>query len=717
MLSHTLYRIGLFAARRPWTVIGSWLVVTLVVVGASVGFGQELEDSFEVPGIDSQQATDLMAGAGAGQAGLTAQLATTPRNESGTFGEPGEALAGLDRLEADAADLPHVLGTSRAVSADGRVALVTLQYPLADDLDVSDLTRLEDLRDRGDDDGALQVEARGDLFFTFAADDAGNGEVIGIIVAVVILLVAFGSLLAIGLPLGMAALGLGLGISSLSLITYLVEVPSWVPGLGAMIGLGVGIDYALFVLTRHREYLAQGLTVTEAAGRAVATAGRAVLFAGGTVVIAILGLGVAGVPFITAGGIAISVIVLIMVLAAITLLPALLALSGDRISLVWFGRGGDPSTAGSGWQRWVAHVCRHPVVYAVGTTVVLLALAAPALALRIGIPDDGTLPETRTERRAYDLATAGFGAGLNGPLVIAVDTAGDRGIIGPIANAVSADEGVAGISPPEVDAGSGVATVVAYPTTGPQDEATFETVQRLRDEVLPAVLDGSPAKAHVGGQTATFADVGQRVSDRLPYFIAAVLLLSFLLLMVVFRSVLVPLKAALLNLLSIGASYGVMVMVFQWGWGAGLIGVESTLPIFSFIPLFMFAILFGLSMDYEVFLLSRVREEYVATGDNELSVVRGIASTGRVITSAALIMVSVFLGFVLGSDPTIKMFGLGLATAILIDATLVRMVLVPATMKLLGEANWWLPAWLDRLLPKLDDDAALSPVAEPVTLS
>ena len=251
-----------------------------------------------------------------------------------------------------------------------------------------------------------------------------------------------------------------------------------------------------------------------------------------------------------------------------------------------------------------------------------------------------------------------------------------------------------------MDAGSGVATLVAYPTTGPQDEATFETVQRLRAEVLPAVLDGSPAQAHVGGQTATFADVGQRVSERLPYFIAAVLLLSFLLLMLVFRSVLVPLKAALLNLLSIGASYGVMVMVFQWGWGAGLIGVESTLPIFSFIPLFMFAILFGLSMDYEVFLLSRVREEYVATGDNELAVVRGIASTGRVITSAALIMVSVFLGFVLGSDPTIKMFGLGLATAILLDATLVRMVLVPATMKLLGDANWWLPAWLDRVAPE-----------------
>jgi RND superfamily putative drug exporter len=360
-------------------------------------------------------------------------------------------------------------------------------------------------------------------------------------------------------------------------------------------------------------------------------------------------------------------------------------------------------------------------VYAVGTTVVLLALAAPVLVLRIGIPDDGTLPETRTERRAYDLATEGFGAGLNGPLVIAVDTAGDPDVLPALAAAVRTDEGVATVTPPDLDAVTGVATLVAYPTTGPQESATFETMQRLRTDVLPDVLADSPAQAHVGGVTATLADVGQRVADRLPYFIAAVLLLSFLLLMMVFRSIVVPLKAALLNLLSIGASYGVMVMVFQWGWGAGLIGVESTLPIYSFIPLFMFAILFGLSMDYEVFLLSRIREEYLATGDNETSVVRGLSSTGRVITSAALIMISVFLGFVLGSDPTIKMFGLGLSTAILVDATLVRMVLVPATMKLLGDANWWMPAWLDRLLPNVDGDAGfevpVDDVREPVVAS
>jgi RND superfamily putative drug exporter len=337
--------------------------------------------------------------------------------------------------------------------------------------------------------------------------------------------------------------------------------------------------------------------------------------------------------------------------------------------------------------------------------LLLLALAAPVVALRPGIPDDGALPEGRTERQAYDLVAQGFGPGSNGPVVIAVDLAGDPAVVRSLVEAVMADPGIASVGVPQVYPEGGVAVVVAVPTTGPQDAATHETVERLRKDVLPGVLAGSPARGHVGGQTANFADVGARVNERLPVVIAAVLAMSFVLLMLVFRSVLVPLKAVVLNLLSIGAAYGVMVMVFQWGWAATVIGLESTVPIVSFIPMFMFAILFGLSMDYEVFLLSRVREEYLATGDNQTSIVRGIASTGRVITSAALIMISVFLAFVLGEDAATKMFGLGLATAILVDATLVRMVLVPATMTLLGDANWWIPGWLDRRLPRLSDEA------------
>ena len=441
------------------------------------------------------------------------------------------------------------------------------------------------------------------------------------------------------------------------------------------------------------------------------------IFAGGTVVIAILGLAVAGVPFMTAAGVAISVIVLIMVVASVTLLPAFLGVVGPWIDRLGLHRRNRTDAVGAGWMRWGRHVSNHAWTYAIGVTALLLALTAPVLSLNLGFPDDGTQPETQTQRRAYDLVAEGFGPGINGPLVIAVDISGDASVVKPLADAVAADPGVASVAEPQVDRASGVATMVAIPMTAPQDDATYETVQRLRADVFPVVLEGRDASAHIGGSTANFGDVAGRVTDRLPAFIGAVIALSFLLLMFVFRSVLVPLKAALLNLLSIGAAYGVLVMVFQWGWGKDLIGLESTIPVVSFIPMFMFAILFGLSMDYEVFLLSRVREEYIATGDNDTAVIHGLATTARVITSAALIMISVFGGFVLGSDPTTKMFGLGLATAIFVDATIVRIVLVPATMKLMGDANWWLPAWLDRILPAVDIDGESNlpdPVMAPV---
>ena len=446
------------------------------------------------------------------------------------------------------------------------------------------------------------------------------------------------------------------------------------------------------------------MTIEESVGRAVATAGQAVIFAGGTVVIAILGLAVAGVPFMTAGGISISVIVAIMVISSITLLPAFLGVAGHSINRFGLRRHNpdDGRTVSSRWERWGKHVASNAWPYAIGVTAFLLALTAPVLVLHVGNPDEGTLPDSRTERRAYDLVADGFGPGINGPLVIAVDISEDSSVVEPLVAAVSADPGIASVAPVEVNAEAGVATLVAFPTTAPQDDATLDTIARLRSDVFPPLFDQSPARAHVGGQTANFGDIADRVGDRLPLFIAAVIFLSFLLLTLVFRSILVPLKAALLNLLSIGAAYGVLVMVFQWGWGASIIGLESAVPIISFIPMMMFAFLFGISMDYEVFLLSRVREEYLVTGDNDASVIHGIATTARVITSAAMIMISVFLGFVLGDDPAIKMMGLGLATAIFVDATIVRMVLVPAAMTLMGDANWWLPAWLDRLLPTIE---------------
>ena len=730
-MSHLLYRLGSFSARRPWAVIGSWLVVSVLVIGASSSFGRVLEDSFQAPGVDSQKATELLSAAGSDQAGLTAQLVVTPRAGDATFFDSAEARAALAGVQAGAGALPNVLSTSDpaaalaagreaavtsgAVSRDGRVALIRIQYPVLEDLDKGDLENLKTFGVEAGEGSPLRLEMGGDLFFAFEEPASGRGELIGLLAAVIVLFLAFGSLIAVGLPIGIALFGLALGISSMSLITYLIEIPSWAPQLGVMVGLGVGIDYALFLVTRHREYLARGMPVEESIGRSVATAGQVVIFAGGTVVIAILGLAVAGVPVITAAGFAIAIIVLIMVVASITLLPAFLGLAGPWINRLGPRRGTarEGAAAGAGWRRWGEHVSKHASAYTIGVTVLLLALTAPVLALRMGNPDEGALPETRTERRAYDLVTAGFGPGRNGPLVIAVDISKDPSVIVPILGAVSADEGIDAVAPPDVNTAAGVATLVAYPATGPQDEATRDTLERLRSDVLPAVLAQSPARAHVGGQTASFADVSDRVKDRLPLFIAAVVLLSFLLLVVVFRSILVPLKAALMNLLSIGAAYGVLVMVFQWGWGASIIGLESTVPIISFIPMFMFAILFGLSMDYEVFLLSRVREEYLRSGDTSAAVINGVAGTARVITSAALIMISVFLGFVLSDDPTIKMFGLGLATAIFIDATIVRLVLVPALMTLLGDANWWMPRWLDRVLPKIEiDGQAVAPAPE-----
>ncbi|GGU13620.1 MMPL family transporter [Nocardioides albus] len=701
-MSNFLYRLGRSAASRPWTAIGAWVVLALVVIASSAAFGRELEESFEAPGLDSYQAAELLSEAQADEGGVSAHVVL----------EAPDATTQVAPIEAALAELPHVLGTTSSVSPDGDIALVRVQYPAVEELEASDLDNLKDAVADLREESSLTLETGGDLFFAFEEAPTGLGEVAGILVAMIVLLIAFGSFVAMGLPIGMALFGLVIGITSMKLVTYLIDIPAWAPELAAMVGLGVGIDYALFLVTRHRENLAAGMPVPEAVGRALATAGQAVIFAGGTVVVAILGLLVAGIPFVTGGGVAISAMVLVMVLASVTLLPALLGLAGQRLKGQWINgrrRRDGAHRPSTGWYRWGAHVTRNATAYLVGGAVFMIALAAPVLALNLGFPDDGTKPESRTERRAYDLIAEGFGPGANGPLVIAVDISQDKSVVAPLAEAVAADPGITAVGEPIIDLSAGVATLVAQPTTSPQDVATQETVTRLRSEVFPTVLDGSSATAHVGGQTATFADLGDRVQERMPRFVAAVLLLSFLLLAVLFRSVLVPLKAVVLNLLSVGAAYGVLVMVFQWGWAAGLIGVESTVPIVSFIPLFMFAILFGLSMDYEVFLLSRVREQYRRHGDNTRAVIEGIAGTGRTITAAALIMVAVFSGFVLGSDPVVKMMGVGLATAIFLDATVVRLILVPATMKLLGDANWWLPRWLDRLLPELDSASVEKP--------
>jgi putative drug exporter of the RND superfamily len=721
MLSKALSRLGSGAARHPWRVIAAWLLAAIAALAAAIVFGGPTANAITAPGLDSQQAAQLLERTGTGQQGETAQVVVTPIDTGATFLDHGAPRTALARLQAELRKLPHVLGTNDPagaldqggdtavrgglVSADGRVAVVRVQYPDQDQLTVKDRDALVALGDRLRGELPLRIEMGGGLFNAFSGAGAGgNSEVIGVLVAAAILVLAFGSLTAALLPIGMAFFGLTIGISTITVLAGQTTVSTLAPTLGTVVGLGVGIDYALFVLARHREYLARGIEPHEAAGHAVATAGRPVVFAGGTVVVSILGMATANVPFMTVSGLATAIVVLIMVAASVTLLPAFLGAAGPRLGRV--GRLGRliPRTTGAapgtGWRRWIGHVNRHPRLYAIGAAGLLLAAALPVFSMHVGLPDDGSLPTNRTERRAYDLVAEGFGPGINGPLIIAVDPAGDPGILDRLVAAVSADPGIASVSPPTVDSRSGIASLVVFPTTGPQEQATAVTIARLRASVLPAVVGHGPAQAHIGGAAAALSDVGRRTSQRLPVFVAAVLALSFVLLLLVFRSVLVPLKAVLLNLLSIGAAYGIMVAVFQFGWGGSLIGLTETVPIVSFIPMLMFAVLFGLSMDYEVFLLSRVREEYLRTGDNNTAIVRGVSGTGRIITSAAMIMVAVFLSLVVAPDPSTKMLGLGMATAIFVDATVVRMVLVPATMTLLGRANWWQPRWLDQVLPR-----------------
>ncbi|HEY7873654.1 MAG TPA: MMPL family transporter, partial [Actinomycetota bacterium] len=469
---------------------------------------------------------------------------------------------------------------------------------------------------------------------------------------------------------------------------------------------GVGIDYALFIVTRYRQHLHAGETPEKANLAALVTAGRAVLFAGTTVVISLLGILLMGFAFVEGVAIGGAATVLVTMLASVTLLPAVIGFVGknvDRWRLPWFHRGIDDPQA-SVWFRWSRVLQRRPALPAIAGFLVLLTLAIPVLSLRLGFADAGSGSTERSSRRAYDLLSEGFGSGFNGPLLLAAELEGPEAVadLTALSGVLNQTDGVAATSPPIPNENGDAAIMTVYPTTSPQDPDTNRLVQRLRDTVIPGAMEGTGVDVLVGGVTASVIDFSEVNGDRLPILIAVVIALSFLLLVVVFRSIVVPLKAAIMNLLSIGAAYGVIVAIFQWGWGKDLIGVETTAPIEAWVPMMLFTILFGLSMDYEIFLLSRIREEYVRTGDNGLAVANGLAATARVITAAAAIMVTVFLTFVFGFDErAIKLFGMGLAVAIFVDATIVRMVLVPATMELLGNANWWLPKWLGRILPKI----------------
>ncbi len=721
-MSNWLYQVGIFSSRHRGWVVAGWILLAFTAVMANRTVDAGTVDNFEVPGVESQEAIDLLDERFPERAGATA--AVVFHVEDGLVTDT-ETAAGIAATVAEVQSLPEVLGITdplageRSISRDGSTAFAAVQFEGSS----AELGRetLDDLFATAAPAEAVgvQVEYGGELPTILKERSTGPAEAIGIIAAMLILFFAFRSFYSAALPLGTAILGLAVGLSIVGLLGALIDIPSVAPRLGTMIGLGVGIDYALFILSRHRDNLEAGVSNEESIGRTNATAGQAVLVAGGTVMVAILGLQLAGIPFVAALGYSASLVVAVAVAVAISLLPALLSFAGPRVltkqertpaarevteTIVADTGDLDDLAGAGGWVRWAHWVAHHPWRSSIAATVVLLVLAVPTLDMRLGQADAGTDPTSTTHRRAYDLLAEGFGAGFNGPLLLVVDLgpSGDTAVLDKIAADVAADPGIQAVSPPDINAAGDTAIITAIPTTTPQDEATSDLVHRLRDTTLPQATADTDAEALVGGPTAGFIDQSDKISARLPWFIAAVVAMSFILLMVVFRSLLVPLKAALLNLLSIGAAYGVVVAVFQWGWGRSLIGLEEAVPIASFVPMMMFAILFGLSMDYEVFILSRIREEYHKGHSNIDSVVIGLGATAKVITAAALIMISVFLGFVASDDPVVKMMGIGLATAVAVDATIVRMVLVPSTMALVGDSNWWLPRWLDRILPHLD---------------
>jgi len=702
-----------FRNRRQ--VLLAWLVALLVLGVGSQVYGGAFRNDFRVAESESQRALDLLQERFPAFAGDP--LALVFRADD-TVDAP-DVRRRMEQLFADVAAQDGVeevispyVGLA-PVSADRTTAIAQVRLAeFGPEVDPGLVRSLIDRAEQLSEVPGLQVDVGGPTAMFAEMEPPGEREAAGVVVALGVLLVTFGSVLAAGLPVAVALGGLGAGMGLVLLLTRVVEVFTFAPAMAAMIGLGVGIDYALFIVTRYRQELAGGSSPEVATGTAIGTAGRAVVFAGATVVISLLGMVLMGVSMVVGMALSAALVVACTVAAAITLLPAMLGFIGpgiDRFGVAWL-QPADSDPSGGRWYRWSRTIQARPWPALIGGLVVLLALAAPVLGMELGGPHFGAGPESQSSRRAYDLVTEGFGEGFNGPLAVVAEVtpgrAGDLAVLDALVQSIGAAEGVALAVPPLTNPAGDTAVVTVIPESAPHSTATQELVERLRDEVVPAAVGASGVEVSVSGVTALFADMAELFNRRLPVFIATVIGLSFVLLMIVFRSVLVPIKAALLNLLSIGAAYGVVVAVFQWGWGADLIGIDRPGPIMAFIPMMLFAILFGLSMDYEVFLLSRIREEYDRSGDNATAVADGLAATARVITAAAAIMVIIFSSFVLGDDPIVKTFGLGLAVAVLVDATVVRMVLVPATMELLGDANWWLPDWLDRRLPRIELEAA-----------
>jgi RND superfamily putative drug exporter len=694
-----------FASRHPWWVI---VATALALAAAGVLFATTrgtFGDAFVIPGAESQEMMDLLEERFPSSAGDSAYVVV--RSPDGL--KDGAGRAEIEDMAAELVALPGVAAVLSPfdapgqMSADGTIAFIDVRYfETAQHADESDVQELLDWRKTRDRPG-FQVELGGSVVRPMERGAPGNAEVIGLTAASVILLIAFGSVVAMGVPIATALIALVAGFFLIGSMASLVAMPGFTPQFAAMIGIGVGIDYALLIVTRFREARAKGEDLDGSIVRAAGTAGRSVLFAGSTVVVALLGLWAVGLPAVGWVGVAASLVVALSVIVALAVLPALLRVTGphiDRWRIPGLAAPVTDSETGFGY-RFARLVQRHSLLFMVFSAGLLLAMAAPLVDIRLGSSDAGNDPPSFSSRRAYDLLAAGFGPGFNGPVIIGfrIDN-GDPAALEGIPERLTAIDNVALVTPPRLNEDGTAAVITVIPESAPQDDATGELVRDLRAE-LHALLHGTGTDPLVGGPTALFIDVGERMNDRLPYFIGGVIALSFLLLTMLFRSVVVAAKAAVMNLLSIGASFGVLVAVFQWGWLGSVVGVHREGPIESFLPMMLFAVLFGLSMDYEVFLVSRVREEYLKRGDNADAVARGLAVTSRVISAAAAIMIAVFISFALSDQRVVKEFGIGLAVAIFVDATIVRLLLVPSLMQLMGRANWWMPAWLDRLVPRI----------------
>jgi len=728
-------RLASWSFHHRRIVVGAWLAGLVILTGITRAVGTGYSNDFTLPSTESTQALDLLMAAAPQESGDTEQIVIG--TGGGAKVTDPEVEQQVQAMLAKVAELPHVAGVvspyspegAAQVSPDGTVAFATvaldlqaqeLSIPYAKDF-VATAT--------GASGNGVAIAVSGQLA-QWANEPAIGGTGLGIITAGIVLFLVFGSLFAMAMPLASALVALGTAISVIGLLSNVMKMPVFSSELVLLIGLGVGIDYALFIVSRHRQGLQAGRDIGESVELAIDTSGRAVLFAGTIVCIALLGMFTLGITFLYGLAVASSIGVLFTMIAALTLLPAMLGFVGPRIlsrrqrrSLAAEGPRG---TSDDGfWARWSRAVERRPVLYGALALLLILLLAAPFLRLRLGSSDQGNDAQGTTTRIAYDLLAEGFGPGFNGPLLMVAETTdpAQAADMQQLAATIATQPGVAAVTPvttiPAKD-GAQVALFQVYPTSAPQDAATTDLINSLREDVVPATVGTSGLTVYVGGITAIFADFASVLTSKLPVFIGVVVLLSFVLLALVLRSLVVPLKAAVMNLLSIAAAFGILTAVFQWGWLGGVFGVNRPGPVEAFLPVMLFAILFGLSMDYEVFLVMRIHEEWLRTGDNRMAVGRGLSATGGTITAAAAIMIVVFGSFILGGERIIKEFGIGLAAAIFIDAVIIRTALVPALMLLMGKANWWFPAWLDRVLPRIHvepEDLSELDEASPIPVS